>query len=132
MRIWIDPNKLVGLSLTPADVTTAIRAQNALVAGGTLGELPSPISQQITATIVVNGQMNSPDEFGQIILRANKDGSTVRLRDVARIEVGGQSYATAGRLDGNPTSFVGVQLSPTANALGTATAVHKKMEELSK
>lgn len=132
MRIWIDPNKLVGLNLTPADVTSAIRAQNALVAGGTLGDLPSPSSQQITATIVVNGQMNSPDEFGKIILRANKDGSSVRLSDVARIEVGGQSYATSGRLDGKPTSFVGVQLSPTANALGTATAVHKKMEELSK
>ena len=132
MRIWIDPNKLVGLSLTPADVTAAIRAQNALVAGGTLGDLPSPSSQQITATIVVKGQMSSPDEFGKIILRANRDGSSVRLRDVARIEVGGQSYATAGRLDGKPTAFVGVQLSPTANALGTATAVHKKMEELSK
>jgi multidrug efflux pump len=132
MRIWVDPNKLVGLNLTPADITAAIRAQNALVAGGTLGDLPSPSSQQITATIVVNGQMSSPDEFGKIILRANKDGSSVRLRDVARIEVGGQSYATAGRLDGKPTSFVGVQLSPTANALGTATAVHKKMEELSK
>ncbi len=132
MRIWVDPNKLVGLNLTPADVTAAIRAQNALVAGGTLGDLPSPISQQITATIVVNGQMSSPDEFGKIILRANKDGSSVRLRDVARIEVGGQSYSTSGRLDGKPTSFVGVQLSPTANALGTATAVHKKMEELSK
>lgn len=132
MRIWVDPNKLVGLSLTPADITAAIRAQNALVAGGTLGDLPSPSSQQITATIVVNGQMSSPDEFGNIILRANKDGSSVRLRDVARIEVGGQSYATSGRLDGKPTSFVGVQLSPTANALGTAKAVHKKMEELSK
>lgn len=132
MRIWVDPNKLVGLNLTPADVTAAIRAQNALVAGGTLGDLPSPVSQQITATIVVNGQMSSPDEFGKIILRANKDGSSVRLRDVARIEVGGQSYATSGRLDGKPTSFVGVQLSPTANALGTATAVNKKMEELSK
>ncbi|RBA25203.1 efflux RND transporter permease subunit [Herminiimonas fonticola] len=132
MRIWVDPNKLVGLNLTPADITSAIRAQNALVAGGTLGDLPSPVSQQITATIVVNGQMSSPDEFGKIILRANKDGSSVRLRDVARIEVGGQSYATAGRLDGKPTSFIGVQLSPTANALGTATAVHKKMEDLSK
>ncbi len=132
MRIWVDPNKLVGLNLTPADITAAIRAQNALVAGGTLGDLPSPSSQQITATIVVNGQMSSPDEFGKIILRANKDGSSVRLRDVARIEVGGQSYATAGRLDGKPTSFVGVQLSPTANALGTATAVHNKMEELSR
>lgn len=132
MRIWIDPNKLVGLNLTPAEVTAAINTQNALVAGGTLGDLPSPGSQQISATVVVNGQLSSPEEFGKIILRANKDGSSVRLRDVARIEVGGQSYQTSGRLDGNPTSFIGVQLSPTANALGTATAVHKKMEDLAK
>lgn len=132
MRIWVDPAKLVGLSLTPSDVSSAIAAQNALVAGGTLGDLPAPGTQQISATVVVNGQLTSPEQFGKIVLRANKDGSTVRLRDVARIEVGGQSYATSGRLDGKPSSFIGVQLSPTANALGTATAVHKKMEELSK
>ena len=132
MRIWIDPNKLIGLNLTPGDVTTAITAQNALVAGGTLGALPSPGSQQITATVVVNGQLTSPEQFGDIVLRANSNGSSVRLRDVARIEVGGQTYDTSGRLDGKPSSFIGVQLSPTANALGTATAVHKKMEELSK
>jgi multidrug efflux pump len=132
MRIWIDPNKLVGLNLTPADVTAAISKQNALVAGGTLGDLPAPANQQISATVVVNGQLTSPEQFGKIVLRANKDGSTVRLRDVARVEVGGQSYATSGQLDGAPTSFIGVQLSPTANALGTATAVHRKMEELSR
>ena len=132
MRIWIDPNKLVGLNLTPSDVTTAIRAQNALVAGGTIGDLPSPLTQQITATVVVTGQLTTAEQFGGIVLRANKDGSSVRLRDVARIEVGGQTYSTAGRLDGAPTAFVGVQLSPTANALGTATSVHKKMDELSK
>ena len=132
MRIWIDPNKLIGLSLTPADVTAAITAQNALVAGGTLGDLPSPATQQISATVVVTGQLTTPEQFGNIILRANADGSSVRLRDVARIEIGGQAYDTSGRLDGKPSSFIGVQLSPTANALGTATAVHKKMEELAK
>ncbi|WP_211451767.1 efflux RND transporter permease subunit [Collimonas antrihumi] len=132
MRIWIDPVKLVGLSLTPADVTAAITAQNALVAGGTLGDLPSPGTQQISATVVATGQLTTVEQFGNIQLRANANGSIVRLRDVARIEIGGQSYATAGRLDGKPTSFVGVQLSPTANALGTATAVHAKMAELSK
>lgn len=132
MRIWIDPNRLTGLNLTPADITAAIAAQNALVAGGTLGDLPSPGTQQITATIVVNGQLTNAEQFGDIVLRANEDGSSVRLRDVARIEVGGQSYDTSGRLDGKPSSFIGVQLSPTANALGTATAVHKKMEELAK
>ncbi|MDQ7968027.1 MAG: efflux RND transporter permease subunit [Oxalicibacterium faecigallinarum] len=132
MRIWVDPNKLVGLNLTPAEVTAAIRAQNALVAGGTLGELPSNSDQQYAATVVVNGQMTSPEEFGKIVLRANRDGSTVRLRDVARVEIGGQQYATSGRLNGNPTSFIGVQLSPTANALETAKLVHAKMDELSR
>ncbi|MQR01303.1 efflux RND transporter permease subunit [Glaciimonas soli] len=132
MRIWIDPAKLVGLNLSPADVNAAIQSQNALVAGGTIGDLPNLPNQQISATVVVNGQLTSVKEFGNIQLRANPDGSIVRLRDVARIELGGQSYATSGRLDGNPTSFIGVQLSPSANALSTATAIHAKMEELSK
>jgi multidrug efflux pump len=132
MRVWIDPAKLMGYKLTPADVSTAIRAQNAQVASGTLGELPSPGTQQIAATVVVNGQLSTPEQFGAIVLRANPDGSVVRLSDVARIELGGQAYATSARIDGKPISAIGVQLSPTANALGTATAVHAKMEELAK
>ena len=132
MRIWIDPAKLVGVKLTPADVAAAIRAQNAQVSSGTLGDLPSPGSQQISATVVVAGQLSTPEEFGNIVLRANPNGSTVRLRDVARIEIGGQAYATSARLNGKPTAAVGVLLSPTANALGTAKAVRAKMEELSR
>lgn len=131
MRIWVDPAKLVGYKLTPADVSSAIRAQNAQVASGTLGELPSPGSQQISASIVVSGQLSTVEQFGAIVLRANPDGSLVRLRDVARIEVGGQNYSTSARIDGKPISAIGVQLSPTANALGTAKAVHAKMDELS-
>ena len=132
MRVWLDPEKLVGLKLTPGDVTTAIRNQNAQVAAGTLGELPSPTSQQISAPIVVTGQLTTPAEFGEIVLRANPNGSTVRLKDVAKVEIGGQAYATSARLNGKPTSAVAVQLSPTANALATATAVKAKMAELSK
>ncbi|HTN66758.1 MAG TPA: efflux RND transporter permease subunit, partial [Burkholderiaceae bacterium] len=132
MRIWIDPARLMGYKLTPADVSNAIRAQNAQVASGTLGELPSPGTQQISATVVVNGQLSTPAQFGAIVLRANPDGSVVRLSDVARIELGGQAYATSARIDGKPISAIGVQLSPTANALGTANAVHAKMDELSK
>ena len=131
MRIWIDPEKLVGLKLTPADVATAIRNQNAQVASGTLGDLPSPTSQQIAAPIVVTGQLTTPEEFGDIVLRASTTGATVRLRDVARIEIGGQAYATSARLNGKPTAAVGVLLSPTANALATAKAVRAKMDELS-
>jgi len=132
MRIWLDPAKLVGLTLTPADIATAIRNQNVQVASGTLGDLPSPGSQQIFAPVVVTGQLATPEAFGNIVLRANPNGSTVRLRDVARIEIGGQAYSTSARLDGKPTSAIGVLLSPTANALATAKAVRHKMDELSR
>ncbi|MBK4733357.1 efflux RND transporter permease subunit [Noviherbaspirillum pedocola] len=132
MRIWIDPAKLVGYRMSTTDVVNAIRAQNAQVASGTLGDLPQPANQQIAAQIVVNGQLTDPKQFGNIVLRANPDGSTVRLRDVARIEIGGQAYSTAARLDGKPTAAIGVLLSPTANALQTANLVKAKMAELSK
>ena len=132
MRIWLDPAKLVGYKLTAADVTTAVRAQNAQVTAGTLGELPSPASQQYSAPIIVSGQLASPEEFGKVVLRANPDGSSVLLRDVARIDIGGQAYGTSARLNGKPTAAIAVQLSPTGNALGTAKAVRAKMEELSK
>lgn len=130
MRIWIDPAKLQSYNLTPSDVTAAITAQNAQVASGTLGDTPSPSTQQITATVLVSGQLTSPEQFGNIVLRANADGSTLRLNQVARIEVGGQSYLFSSRLNGQNSAAIGVQLSPTANALGTATAVYKKLDEL--
>ena len=130
MRIWLDPARMVGLNLTPADVAAAVRAQNAQVAAGTLGELPAPGDLQVTAPVVVTGQLTTPEAFGNIILRANPDGSVVRLHDVARVELGGQAYATSARINGNPTSAIGVQLSPTANALATAQAVRDKMDEL--
>jgi len=132
MRIWIDPVKLAGLKLSPADISNAIRGQNIQVASGSLGALPNPGSQQITASVVVPGQLSTPEEFGQVVLRANPDGSVVRLRDVARIEIGGQSYDTRARLDGKPISAFGVMTTPTANALETATAVRVRMEELSR
>jgi multidrug efflux pump len=132
MRIWIDPAKLVGFNLVPADVNAAIRAQNAQVSSGTLGDLPIVAGQGIFATVVVNGQLTSVAEFGAIVLRANTDGSTVRLRDVARIELGAQSYGTSARLNGKPSTGIGVQLSPTGNALATADAVRARMTELSK
>ncbi len=130
MRIWLDPDKMVGLNLTAADVTNAVTAQNAQVAAGSIGALPNPINQQVTATVLVKGQLVSPDEFGSIVLRANRDGSLVRLRDVARIEVGAQAYATSARLNGKPAAAIAVQLSPTGNALATAEAVKKRMTEL--
>ena len=130
MRIWIDPAKLVGYSLSTANVAQAIQAQNAQVASGTIGELPNVATQTIFATVVVKGQLESVKQFGEIVLRANPDGSSVRLKDVARIELGGQSYATSARLNGKPSTGIGVQLSPTGNALQTAKLVKARMEEL--
>jgi multidrug efflux pump len=132
LRVWIDPDKLVGYNLSSDDVTKAIEAQNAQVASGSLGAEPSRKSQPISALVLVKGQLQSPDEFGAIVLRANPDGSTVRLRDVARVEVGGMGYQFTTRLNGRPSAGLSVLLSPTGNALATANAVQAKMEELSK
>ena len=132
LRIWIDPAKLVGYGLTADDVTKAITAQNAQVASGSVGAEPSTPDQKISALVLVKGQLSSPDEFGAITLRANPDGSTVRLRDVARIEIGGMNYQFTTRLNGKPTAGLSVLLSPTGNALATASAVEAKMKELSK
>jgi multidrug efflux pump len=132
LRVWIDPDKLVGFNLTSDDVTKAIEAQNAQVASGSLGAEPSRKSQPISVLVLVKGQLASPDEFGAIVLRANADGSTVRLRDVARIEVGGMGYQFTTRLNGRPSAGLSILLSPTGNALATANAVQAKMEELSK
>ncbi|MDP3247991.1 MAG: efflux RND transporter permease subunit [Polaromonas sp.] len=130
MRVWIDPAKLAGFNLSSAEVTAAIRAQNAQVASGTIGDLPNIGGQGISATVVVNGQLANVEQFGNIVLRASTDGSAVRLKDVARLELGGQTYATSARLNGQPAVGVGVQLSPSGNALASAKAVRQKMAEL--
>ena len=132
MRIWIDPAKLVSFNLSATDVNTAISTQNAQVSSGTIGDLPLVAGQTITATVVVTGQLSTVEQFGNIILRANADGSTVKLKDVARIEIGGQSYATSARLNGKPSTGIGIQLSPTGNALETAKLVRARMAELAK
>ena len=132
MRIWIDPAKLAGFNLSSIDVTAAIRAQNAQVASGTIGDLPNLAGQGIFATVVVTGQLSSAAQFGNVVLRANADGSSVRLKDVARIELGAQGYGTRARLHGNPSTGIGVQLSPTGNALATAKAVRQRVDELSR
>lgn len=132
LRIWVDPARLVGYGLTADDVNKAITAQNAQVASGSIGAEPSTPEQKISALVLVKGQLSSPEEFGAITLRANADGSTVRLRDVARIEIGGLSYQFNTRLNGKPTAGLSVLLSPTGNALATASAVEAKMKELSK
>ena len=130
MRIWLDPAKLTGFSLSANDVNNAIRAQNAQVSAGSIGDRPNVAGQGIAATVVVNGQLANVEQFGNIVLRANTDGSSVRLKDVARIELGGQSYATSARLNGKQAIGIGVQLAPSGNALASAQAVRVRMAEL--
>lgn len=132
MRIWIDPDKMVGLNLTASDISAAISAQNAQVAAGQIGAAPNPISQDLTATVLVKGQLTDSKEFGDIVLRANADGSNVRLRDVARIEEGSESYSFSTRLNGQPSAAIAIQLSSTGNAVNTSNLVKAKMEELSR
>ncbi|ABC21919.1 efflux RND transporter permease subunit [Rhodospirillum rubrum] len=132
MRVWIDPDKMVGLKLTVGDINTAITTQNAQVAAGQIGAAPNPVSQDLTATVLVKGQLTDIEEFGNIVLRANPDGSTVRLKDVARLEVGAESYNFSSRLNGQPSAAVAIQLSSTGNAVATSAAIKAKLDELSR
>ncbi|QBE64872.1 efflux RND transporter permease subunit [Pseudoduganella lutea] len=132
LRVWVDPNKLTGFKLNMGDVTAAIRAQNAQVTSGTIGDLPNPTTQTYQAPVVVTGQLTSIAQFSKIVLRANPDGSTVRLGDVARLELGGSTYNISARLNGQPFVAIAVQQSLTGNALATANLVKAKMDELQK
>ncbi|MFS2153379.1 multidrug efflux RND transporter permease subunit [Rhizobium sp. Rhizsp42] len=132
LRVWIDPDKMVGLNINTDDINAAITAQNAQVAAGQIGASPNPITQDLTATVLVQGQLSTPEQFGEIILRANSDGSTVRLKDVARIEQGAESYNFTSRLNGQPSAAIGIQLSSTGNAVAVSAAIKAKMETLSR
>ena len=132
MRVWIDPAKLAGFNLSPAEVAAAIRAQNLQISAGSVGGLPNPAAQTVYASITVSGQLASVEQFGRIVLRANADGSSVRLKDVARLELGAQAYANSSRLNGVTATGIGVQLAPSGNALATATAIKARMVELQK
>ena len=132
MRVWVDPKKLQNYNLSMAEVSSAISAQNAQISAGSLGDLPNVPGQTITATITAEGQLKTAEEFGNIIVRANTDGSNVYLKDVARVELGSQEYATSTRLNGKPAVGMAVMLSNKGNAMATATAVRERMDELQK
>jgi len=132
MRLWLKPEKLHAYNLTPGDVSKAVRAQNTQLAIGELGQLPAAPGQQLNAVIVTKSRLSTPEEFGNIIVRANPDGSSVRVKDVARVELGAQDYSIAARIDGQPASAIAIRLSPSANALDTAKAIKAKMTELAK
>ena len=130
MRIWLDTDKLNSFALTPVDVSNAIQNQNVQVAGGQLGGTPAPTTQRLTATITEATLLRTPAEFENILLKVNPDGSQVRIRDVARVELGAETYFIDSRYNGQPSSGIGIQLAPGANALDTATAVRAKIDEL--
>ena len=132
MRVWLDPAKLTGYNLTPLDVTAAVSEQNIQVAVGELGATPSPAGTELNATINTESRLTTPEQFANILLRVNPDGSSVRIKDVGRVELGGADYSTQARVNGKPASAIAIKLSPTGNALATATAVRAKMEELSR
>ncbi|WP_321819704.1 MULTISPECIES: efflux RND transporter permease subunit [unclassified Burkholderia] len=130
MRIWLNPVRLKSVGLTASDVTTAISNQNVQLSVGELGGAPATDTQAINATIASSSLLTTPEQFGDILLRVNTDGSKVRLKDVARVEVGGDSYDTSSRLDGKPAAALAIKLSTGANAMSTANKVRAKLAEL--
>ncbi len=130
MRIWVDPDRLAAYRLTPGEVIAAVRAQNVLLAVGELNQPPAPRGMEYAATVVTRGRLLTPEDFGNVVVRAQADGSLVRVRDVARVELGAQDYSVYARLDGQPSAAIGVKLAPGSNALDTAKAVRARMQEL--
>ena len=130
MNIWLDPTRLQGYGMSATQALQAVRAQNAQFAAGSIGADPAPEGQGFTATVSAEGRFSSPEEFRNIILRSDADGAIVRLRDVARVEVGAQGYGFDAQFNGQPTGAVAVMLQPGANALGVAEAVTARMDEL--
>ncbi|MBB1480062.1 efflux RND transporter permease subunit [Pseudoalteromonas sp. SG41-2] len=130
MRIWLDPSMLQKYKLTPADISASISAQNAQVSAGQLGALPAISGQQLNATVTAQSRLQTPEQFRNIFVKNNEDGSVVRLGDVAKVELGGESYGVVARFNGKPASGLGIKLASGANALDTAAGVKTALAEL--
>ncbi|WP_193174150.1 efflux RND transporter permease subunit [Oricola nitratireducens] len=131
MRIWLDPSKLAAYGLTPSDVVSAVSAENAQISAGSFGSLPAVEGQQLNATITAQSLLSTPEDFEQIVLRAETDGGLVLLKDVARVEVGAQDYSTIARFNDKPSAGMAIRLASGANALDTADRIKKRIEEYS-
>ena len=129
MRIWMDPAKLASYSLMPSDVQTAIEAQNVQVSAGKIGALPSPDTQQLTATVRAQSRLQTVEQFKDIIVKSQSNGAVVRIGDIARVEMGSEDYTAVAKLNGHPAAGMAVMLAPGANALSTATLVKDKINE---
>jgi HAE1 family hydrophobic/amphiphilic exporter-1/multidrug efflux pump len=132
MRIWVDPMKLNSYQLTMADVTSAVQAQNAQVSAGQIGNLPAPPTQELNATVSVQSRLQTPEQFGAIRLKTSEDGSVVRLRDVARVELGSEQYGFSAKYSGHPATAAAIRLAPGADALKTTAEVKAKIAEIAK
>src|SRR3954467_15656381 len=132
MRIWLDPSRLASYQLIPRDITNAIEAQNTQVAAGQLGALPSSNEQMLNATVTARSRLTTPEQFKRIIVKTQRDGSMVRLSDVARVELGSEGYTNQARLNGHPGSGMAIQLAPDADALKTAELVKAEVARQSK
>lgn len=132
MRIWLRPDKLAQYGLVPDDIAAAVREQNSQFAAGQLGQPPVETSQSFTYTVKTQGRFVDPTQFDEIILQSNADGSSLKLKDVARVELGSQDYSFNATYNGKPSVAIGIYLQPGANALAATSAVNKRMEELSK
>ena len=130
MRVWLDPNKLASYALMPSDVSAAINNQNAQVSAGQVGGLPAAPGQQLNVTITARSKMQTVREFRDIVLKTGSDGSVVKLSDVARVELGGESYTISTRFKGRPSASLGIRLAQGANAIAVANAVKAKVAEL--
>jgi HAE1 family hydrophobic/amphiphilic exporter-1 len=130
MRIWINPNVLAKLGISVSDIANAVKAQNTVNPSGQVGAEPGPPGREMTYTVLSQGRLQTPEQFGQIVVRENTDGSVVRLKDIARIELGGLSYRQRSRLNGQPSSTIGIYQNPTANALDVANGIKAAMAQL--
>ncbi len=132
MRYWVKPDQLAKLNITVGEVIQAIQSQNTVNPAGLIGGEPAPVGQDFTYSVRAQGRLTTPEEFGAIVIRANPDGSAVRLRDVARVELGAQVYNVRGRVDGKPAANIAVYQLPGSNALDCAVGVRKAMEQVKK
>ncbi|MEI7432150.1 MAG: efflux RND transporter permease subunit, partial [Betaproteobacteria bacterium] len=130
MRLWVSPDRLAKLNITIPEIVNAVNTQNTVNPAGTVGAEPVPKGQEFTYAVRAQGRLQSEEEFGAVVLRANTDGSIVRLKDVARIELGAQTYSIEGRLNGQPAAIIALYQMPGTNALEAAAAAKKRMEEI--
>ncbi len=132
MRIWMDPDKMAALSITPGDVINAIREQNIEVSAGSIGSPPVPEGQTFQYTIKTKGRLTSADEFGDIVIRTGEAGAIVRVKDIARVELGAQFYSASGYFESVPATVIGIYQAPGANALAVSERVEAELERLSR